>query len=248
MQNSRIILEQSKIMCNNFLSDNPWLNISWDNPIAEVDRKRIVERYGSINAFENEFKEFGLELQNALPEPYSGNKESNVYCLNMNPGKWDSVFYKNESMLKMCLMNLRHNVNDCLWWENVKDDIGQSHSGLCWIKMKIKRIQELLENHKTPSVFFIEYFPYHSIKGFDFPHYLPSYDYSDKLIMEAMDKNKWIIVMRQKKRWYNRIPLLSRYERLIETIYPAGGWLSPNNLRIKGKENCLDECFVKEIF
>lgn len=236
-------------MNNNIdISDNPWLNISWDNPVAEADRKRIEKRYGSVNAFENEFKDFDLNLQNALPEPYSGNKESNVYCLNMNPGRWNDVFYNNESMLKMTLMNLKHKVDDCLWWNKVKDDMGQSHRGLYWTKNKIKKIQEILDNQKIPSVFFIEYFPYHSAKGFDFPHYLPSYDYSDKLIMEAMDNHKWIIIMRKKKLWFNRIPRLSRYDRIIEAIYPAGGWLSPNNLRIKGVGNCLDTKLIKEIF
>ena len=37
---------------------NPWLNISWDNPIAESDRIRIEERYGSVDAFEKKYEEY----------------------------------------------------------------------------------------------------------------------------------------------------------------------------------------------
>ena len=223
--------------------DNPWLNISWEKPIADIDRKRIDERYGSIDAFERSFENFGLKIQNALPEPYSGNKDSKVYCLNMNPGKWNDNFYNNESMIEMTLKNLKHEVDDCLWWKKVQDVDGNKHDGYKWTKKRIKGIEDILDGQRVPSVFFLEYFPYHSCKGFDFPHYLPSYDYNDKLIMEAMEQDKWFVIMRNKRLWYNRIPKLECYSRKLELVSPIGGWLSPRNFK-----QCGNEDFLKEIF
>ena len=95
--------------------NNPWLNITWENTIADEDRKRIEERYGSVNAFEKNYKDYGLKLHGALPEPYSGNKNSKVYCLNMNPGKWIKKFNNSPSMFDMTVKNLRDAGENYLW-------------------------------------------------------------------------------------------------------------------------------------
>ena len=116
--------------------DNPWLNISWDNPIAEADRIWIEEHYGSVEALENKYRKCNLKLHGALPEPYSGNKDSKVYCLNMNPGEWVDRFSGNDSILDMTIKNLRHEVNDCFWWEKVRDEDNNPHDGYCWVKQK----------------------------------------------------------------------------------------------------------------
>ena len=146
-------------------------------------------------------------------------------------------------MIEMTLKNLKHEVDDCLWWKKVQDVDGNKHDGYKWTKKRIKGIEDILDGQRVPSVFFLEYFPYHSCKGFDFPHYLPSYDYNDKLIMEAMEQDKWFVIMRNKRLWYNRIPKLECYNRKLELVSPIGGWLSPRNFK-----QCGNEDFIKEIF
>ena len=221
---------------------NPWLNISWDNPIAESDRIRIEERYGSVDAFEKKYEEYGLKLRGALPEPYSGNKDSKVYCLNMNPGKWISDFDGSESMLEMTVKNLRHEVEDYHWWNQIKDKDGNKHNGAKWTDETLNGIKKILGN-RNPCIFFVEYLPYHSDKGFDFPSYLPSYDYTDHLIMEAMKQKKYIIVMRCKKRWFNRIPQLENYEKIILPHTSRRGWISPKNLGLEGQNDLIRDIF-----
>lgn len=222
---------------------NPWLSISWENTIAEADRIRIEERYGSINNFEVKFKEFGLNLIRALPEPYSGNKNSKVYCLNMNPGMWISEFDNSDSMLEMTIKNLRHEVEDYRWWNHVKDKDSKIHDGAKWTENILRGIRNVLGDNRIPSIFFVEYFPYHSEKGFKFPLYLPSYDYTDHLIMEAMREEKYIIIMRCKKLWFQRLPQLENYNRIILPHTSRGIWMSPKNLGLEGKEH-----FIREIF
>lgn len=219
--------------------DNPWVNISWDNPIAEADRIWIEEHYGSVEALENKYRKCNLNLHGALPEPYSGNKDSKVYCLNMNPGEWVDRFSGNDSILDMTIKNLRHEVNDCFWWEKVRDEDNNPHDGYCWVKQKTHLIEDVLG--RRPNIFFVEFFPYHSKNGFYFPE-LPSYKYSNQLINKAIEEGKTIIIMRQVEKWCYRIPCL-KTANVITLKSPSAGWLSPNNLGLKGKESLIKEMF-----
>lgn len=87
---------------------NPWLNISWNNTIADCDRDFPVLRgkykFGSaayiahINRNDAKIRQTGkgrpveLTFKNCLPEPYFGDINSDVYLLNMNPGEPDPAF------------------------------------------------------------------------------------------------------------------------------------------------------------
>lgn len=175
---------------------NPWLNISWSDTVADVDKAYIKQHYGSVKAFEEKYKSSGLNLQRCLPDPYSGNKNSKVYCLNMNPGEPDPCFYQHTEYEKRTQKNLRHDVKDCFWAEGLQGMCGKQHAGIDWMDKKMAGLTEILG--RRPNVFFIEYFPYHSKKGFSFPEYLPSYEYSDELIREAIRQEKLIIIMRSK--------------------------------------------------
>ena len=83
---------------------NPWLNISWNNTIADCDKKHIVKIgkkdfvFGSsqyvaeINKKDKTSKRPIALTFDCLPDPFCGDPNSKVYCLNMNPGKPDKVF------------------------------------------------------------------------------------------------------------------------------------------------------------
>ena len=107
---------------------NPWLNISWNNTIADCDKDFPVLRgkykFGSaayvayINRNDAKIRQTGkgrpveLTFKNCLPEPYFGDINSDVYLLNMNPGEPDYVFcQKNDKQgdyLKYCQAMLNH--------------------------------------------------------------------------------------------------------------------------------------------
>lgn len=207
--------------------NNPWLNISWSNPVADIDKEFIEKEYCSIEAFEKKYESYGLNLLKCLPDPYSGNKDCKVYCLNMNPGEPDPCFYMNKKFEEMTQKNLRHDVKDCFWSEGLTGLCGKRHSGIDWMEKKMTGLTKVLG--RRPNVFFIEYFPYHSKKGFTFPKNLPSYEYSNELIREAINQDKLIIIMRSKTLWEKRIPELKTYPHVITLRSPAGGWLSPDN-------------------
>lgn len=205
---------------------NPWLNISWSETVADVDKAYIARHYGSVKAFKKKYGSSGLNLQQCLPGLYSGNKDSEVYCLNMNHGEQDPCFYQHRKYERLTQKNLKHDVKDCFWAEGLKGLCGKQHAGIDWMDKKMAGLTKVLG--RRPNVFFIEYFPYHSKKGFSFPENLHSYEYSDELIREAIRQEKLIIIMRSKKLWIERLPELGKYH-VITIQSPAGGWLSPNN-------------------
>jgi hypothetical protein len=162
------------------------------------------------------------------PEPFSGNPESKVYCLNMNPGEPDYCFDGDMDFAKASIDNMLLNSKTCFWADNIKNKCGKLHGGVEWLAKRTKTLKEILE--RQPEIFFLEYFPYHSTKGFAFPQCLPSYDFTNALIYQAMDEGKLIIIMREKQNWLKRINGLSSYPHLYTLKYAQGGYLTQKNI------------------
>lgn len=203
------------------LIENPWLNISWENGIAEIDKEYLTK-----------FSCFEKIQKNTLPEPYTGDVKSNVYCLNLNPGD-ACVCDDSEPQLKKRFeeytqKTLRHEINYNMWFR-LKETAGYD-----WWQQMTK---ELCEN---PRMFVIEYFPYHTVKGTYFPRKLPSYEYSNQLIRQAMAENKYIVIMRHRKEWLQRISGLEEYERLAYLNNPRRPYLTKNNFKPGGPRANFD--------
>ena len=199
------------------LIENPWLNISWENGIAEIDKEYLTK-----------FSCFEKIQKNTLPEPYTGDVRSNVYCLNLNPGD-ACVCDDSEPQLKKRFeeytqKTLRHEINYNMWFR-LKDTAGYD-----WWQQKTKELREYKKG-QYPRMFVIEYFPYHTVKGTYFPRKLPSYEYSNQLIRQAMAENKYIVIMRHRKEWLQRISGLEEYERLAYLNSPENPCLTKNNFK-----------------
>ena len=205
------------------LIENPWLNISWENGIAEIDKEYLTK-----------FSCFEKIQKNTLPEPYTGDVKSNVYCLNLNLGD-ACVCDDSEPQLKKRFeeytqKTLRHEINYNMWFR-LKDTAGYD-----WWQQKTKELREYKKG-QYPRMFVIEYFPYHTVKGTYFPRKLPSYEYSNQLIRQAMAENKYIVIMRHRKEWLQRISGLEEYERLAYLNSPENPCLTKNNFKPSPRAN-----------
>ena len=72
-----------------------------------------------------------------------------------------------------------------------------------------------------------------------------------ELIEQAMQENKMIIIMREKRRWLKRIKGLADYHNLYTPKSPQSGYLTPNIIfRIdeNGIEHYLSETEIKKYF
>lgn len=249
---------------------NPWANVCSQNVFAADDYEHLVYvdkksnlkfQFGSpsyVEAIKKQYPKSKLRLK-CLPSPYSGSPDANVYCLNMNPGEPDSHFDKwpltANVYTSQSLENLKHNVQDAFWTDDMVADqqgnvsldndvfnslLGDKntvpgfyiHGGARWQRLKTKELWQSRGGQK-PNIFFLEYFPYHSKHGFDFPDYLPSYDYRNALLEFAMDEDKLIIIMRSENKWYDINGVgkrLKDYKKKILLRNCQGGWLSRGNM------------------
>lgn len=195
------------------LIENPWLNISWGNSIAEID-KEYLTKFSCSKKIQT----------NTLPEPYTGDVTSNVYCLNLNPGDAcvcdDSEPQLKKDFEEYTQKTLRHELAGNMWSQLEEDTAGKK-----WWQQNTK---ELCEN---PRMFVIEYFPYHTVSETYFPRKLPSYEYSNQLIRQAMAENKYIVIMIHRKEWLQRISGLEEYERLAYLNNQRRPYLTKNNFK-----------------
>lgn len=223
---------------------NPWIGISWEKTIANCDKEYFIKEYGSPEEYVKKVNskdiKNGKEVDNpvkltftdCLPEPFSGDINSEVYCLSMNPGDPDSDFcYANDKkseyitqanlILEQSLGPhplIPHYFDNMMFNGKIKEiekdetafydyffkgikSISKPHAGAIWQR---NVWNPLTKEFKTnPRVFIIEFFPYHSHKGFNFPKHLPSYKYRNQLIKYAMENHKLIVIMRKEEDWYN---------------------------------------------
>ena len=222
---------------------NPWLKIFKDDGfIAECDRDAFPGNLSAAQYAKEINKDAGIELTfSCLPDPFCGNPLSKVYCLNLNPGRPDQSFSDEEAYKNAAIKNLRLEQDTCFWAENIRNKGGKQHDGVGWIAKRTKELEGILGQH--PDIFFIEYFPYHSSKGFEFPERLPSYNFTDALIKKAIEDKKLIIIMRGKKDWLKRIKDLKKYHNLYSLKCAQGGYLTINN--IVRKENITENTIRK---
>ena len=172
---------------------NPWLNIEWDNTVADCDKHIISPAYCAEN---------GIDISN-LPEPYTGNVASNVVCLNLNPGigKCDACFRFDDHYLRITQNTLCHRLDHHMWIDDeIKCKLGGLHEGCKWWRDKTKDIKVAIDN-KNINMFVLEFFPYHSQHSFPFPN-LPSDNYRNQLLQDAINKEKLIVIMRGKSKWF----------------------------------------------
>lgn len=263
-------------MCKNklFLLDNevnnPWTEISWEKCVLDCDANFICSdqfmkgRFKTLNDYTTHINERNgannINLRfDSLPEPFSGNKNSQVYCLNLNPGEPDPFFGREQDINRLyerlCKKNLSHSqinpidkklvsdnskiVEDMSLYDKIINcqqkkalhericiDGFSIHNGEWWLKRMMGII-------KMQDIFFIEYFPYHSNKAFNFPPNLPSYDYRDYLIKTAIKEEKTIIILRGFNRWLKdkRIgKVLNEYHKTFILYSNRGIHFNLNNI------------------
>lgn len=215
---------------------NPWSNVTWDAPYAECDKEIIFSpKYK---------KKLQIDLDGwTLPEPFSGNPNSHVLCLNGNPGRRDENFINKDIVYKNIFYgvmkeSLVHSIYDFTWLtEEIKK---AGHSGSGWWERITKLLRSELSQNKLenvmPQLFVLEYFPYHSKKMFNFPK-LPSDRYRNYLLRKAMNDEKLIVIMRAQTRWESILEdglgaSLKEYPYKIVLNSPQNVCLSKNNMGV----------------
>ena len=207
---------------------NPWANVSINDTIADCDKVFIDNLLPSVRSL--------IELR-TLPEPYHGDPDASVYLLNGNPlaGDDDVKYVGVPSYEKEICEELQHLNKEFLWLrddETIRDAADNPYPAYKYWKDRTKELRELKPH---PSLFCIEAFPYHTRHTSDFqkipnPDKLPSNEYTNAMINDAMSKKKYIVLMRCAEYWFKRIPELEYYPRLLRLNSSQSVYLTRKNL------------------
>lgn len=210
---------------------NPWLNIT-----PQQSRKVAKCDEYAVRQFEKKYpNELVLDL---WPEPYTGNPQAAVYLLNGNPGfdpQFDPLFTQDKLYSEIIQHNLQHDFTSSLksftYFNDIQRD-GIIHAGCDWWSLRTKKLKEALGG-KDPNLFNVEFCPYHSKNLTKIPKkidWLPSYEYTNQLIKDAIKEEKLIVVMRMKSLWLKRIPELRSYPNVLQLSNPRCTYITPNNI------------------
>lgn len=206
---------------------NPWTGITWVNAVASCDKGVITPPYCAAK---------GIDIK-TLPEPYSGNLDSRVVFLNVNPGPADKCFQGDPDFLKATQNTLNHVTVGPILWDAPLIKKGKLHDGCTWWKDRTKELIGAI-CPKALNAFRLEFFPYHTDKAFNFPK-LPSDAYRNYLLCQAMKERKLIVILRGKTRWFGIKDeccdgekvgeKLASYPNLIIHRNPRSVYLTQNN-------------------
>ena len=103
---SKLISTDKELINSMTTIPNPWNHINADK-VAECDSP-FFNKFGGPLAYAQSINAKNKEAEltfNCLPEPFSGNPQSQVYCLNKNPGEPDMCFADNKEFEQATLKN-----------------------------------------------------------------------------------------------------------------------------------------------
>jgi hypothetical protein len=206
---------------------NPWLLLpNQPNYWLEIDYQSIVN-FNNINN-----KPPYDIIGHILPEPFVGSPDAEIILLNLNPGFAGNQAHLetmgNSNFVNDSLLNLSHQINNFFL-------LHHQGPGQTWWKKKFKYLIENCGIDKTNNLMCIEWFPYSSEKfhrNYWRRNLLPSQAYSFDLVRRFMKEGRIIIIMRSQDIWFETIPQLQNYPKLMILNNFQNPTITPNNLTI----------------
>ncbi|MBQ7550040.1 MAG: hypothetical protein IJT04_00745 [Bacteroidales bacterium] len=210
---------------------NPWKNISWKKTVADDDETVIYPAFCDVK---------GIDIAD-LPEPYTGNIDSNVVFLSMNPGAGSSnrLFRFHKQYLQLTRETLNHSIGKSMWDEKIRCHNEGLHEGCIWWRERTAELRKAIAPTEL-NVFVLEYFPYHTANTIKFPK-LPSDTYRNYLLCQAIDEGKLIVMLRGEKLWTGIMDKccdeekigkkLLDYKNLIKHQNPRNIYFTQNNFK-----------------
>jgi hypothetical protein len=214
---------------------NPWIELTQTNRFVLKQDELMIKQFN-----EKAKEDFKIKTE-LMPEPFYGSPNGSVYILALNPGytEGEEAWHQNSDFLNVLKKNLNH--------ENEKypnyffDHKYEDHPGYIWWNQKTRWfLKDMGEGDRSrklsEEIFCVEYFPYHSRKYQDVPKWMLDdalsghKKYIKHLLGGAISNGKAIVILRSRRRWYEFIPELEKYENTFLVKNPRNVSLSPGNI------------------
>lgn len=182
---------------------NPWKTLSVSAPFT------AGEDLATTEAFDRGASEVHRLRFDLVPEPYLGNPRAPVVLLNGNPGyPADGIVPDFGPRFERAAMaNLSHAHPD---WPFYLLDPRLPSIGGDWWRRRLRALADAVGGYESVAqhVFVAETHGYHSIRYK--PISLPSQQYTRRLVLQAIDRNAVVIIMRSKRVWLELVPELQQ--------------------------------------
>lgn len=212
--------------------DNPWCLLPEARPFVLQADAAVV------SAFNQKYAGTPYELHTELPpEPFSGRLDAPVVLLNLNPGysEDDAAIMLGNAKFQQAMKNTRgFSVQDYPFY-HLNPCFKQGNKGYDYWVDKFRKLFEIDFDLKkcANSFLLLQAYPYKS-KEFKKMPLLPSFDFTQRILLAAMNRRALVVQLRSKKIWEEAVPGLATYPRRIECRNPRRPTLSPGNLGSEG--------------
>lgn len=188
---------------------NPWLDLPASAPYVLPCDRETVERFNKRAS-----PDVLLRLQH-LPEPFLGRRDAPVVLLNLNPGFSDEDDRWHGDPRCAAKIRANHAHERMAWPFYLLDPEFDSPGQGWWRKRFAGLIERTSLEQVARNILCVELHAYHSVKFGLGAVQVPSQEYGIELVREAMKRGAYIVRMRSERPWFERLPQLATYPRLV---------------------------------
>ena len=216
---------------------NPWLNFESASAVKsgeylhDLDKAQVVMY--NLKARSDSRK----LLTHMLPEPWAGAIDAPVVVLQGNPGANEDEarldWRPTAAQRQAALATLAGEKLDYpLYWLDPKLS---STDGGRWSEQRLKKLIEAAgRDSVSRSLLLLETYAYHSRQFASRITSLPTQQYTDYLLQQAIARDALVVIVRSKKYWMEKVPALAEHE-MRGLVLTTSSWqnasLSPGNLK-----------------
>jgi hypothetical protein len=219
--------------------ENPWLKYNPDG-VSKVHLDDLA-KFEQVNSRIRRKKASSLDFllsENNIPLPYFGNPNANFVVLYANPGLDRKSTHLEETREGQRLFDLarRHELKDPHPFVFLHPSLEGTPGQRWWTQTLgsiLTRFSEM-PNRVLENILSVEYHPYKSVKFEALTKSegsFPTSQYSYDLVNRAIDRGALVLVSRAKKEWFEVVPELRNYSKVIYLSSAQNSKISPNNVR-----------------
>jgi hypothetical protein len=226
---------------------NPW--IDYDYMAVDTVHTSDLETWRTANQRFGSRKggsDFILSGSN-VALPYFGNPEANLVLLYANPGLDRAATPAEETDDRKALFDLarRHELHEPHPFVFLNPEFEGTPGFAWWTKTLAPIVRRFSEDPAAvySNIFSAEIHPYKSVKyapigegdgGF------PTSRYTYDLVERAVDRGALILIGRAQREWFQAVPKLRDYSKVIYLSSVQNSVISPNNVIYRGNPNLTE--------
>lgn len=208
---------------------NPWAEFKASNYMVHESDRDVVESHNAKHSSKPEY-----QFQTWMPpEPWIGSLEAPVVILYANPGATDDDLagkrQADDALIReYSIANLNQTLEDFPHF--FFDPLLENTAGGRWFRARFSNlINETSLQAVSQGIITVELAPYHSRNWRNPSKPLPTQEFTNSIVRNAVSKGSLIVGARGRKLWEAAVPELRNYPRIVRPRSQQSAHVSPGN-------------------